>query len=57
MAKHLNIKTSFELGDDVPLFGEAKTEATSLHEALCQAIHEGDAEAYEWLSQNVVDIN
>lgn len=56
MAKHLNIKTSFELGDDVPLFGEAKTIADSLHEALCQAFYEGNEEAYEWLFQNVVDI-
>lgn len=47
---------SFELGDDVPLFGEAKTEATSLHEALCQAFYEENEEAYEWLFQNVVDI-
>lgn len=38
------------------LFGEAKDYNSSVHEALCQAIHEGSEEALEWLQNHVADI-
>ena len=46
----------FELSEKAALFGEAADLKDSLHEALCQAIHEQDPEAIKWLSDNVVDI-
>lgn len=30
--------------------------ADNVHEALCQAIHEGDDLAIDWLARHVVDI-
>lgn len=50
------MKIEFELGNNPTLFGEAKTSADSLHEALCKVIHEQDHEALEWLTANVIDI-
>lgn len=46
----------FTIGKDTEHYGEAKTLHESLHEALCQAIHE-DGEraeaAINWLNDNV----
>lgn len=51
------MKITFELQEDsVELFGEATNMKDSLHEALCQAIHEGNEEALEWLQNNVMDV-
>lgn len=46
----------FRFHDDAkPALG-ATTVRLTLHEALCKAIHEHDAEALHWLGKNIADI-
>ena len=53
----LDVVIKFELDNNTSSFGEASPGADSLHEALSQAIHEGNQDALDWLSDNVLDIH
>ncbi len=55
MNKRIIVK--FEMPDPDARFGRAEHLATSLHEALCQAIHEGGEDALTWLFRHVADID
>ena len=47
----------FEVNNsDEPNFGEAKGLRASLHEALCQGIHEGSEDAMGWLEDSVENV-
>jgi hypothetical protein len=46
----------FEVDDTAPNLPECTCVGESLHEALCQGIHEGAEAALDWLEDNVIDI-
>jgi hypothetical protein len=41
---------------EVELFDGCKNQETSVHEALCQTIHEGNVQALDWLNKYVTNI-
>lgn len=53
----MKVAVIFELPEAGVYFGQAKGLTESLHEALCQAIHEGNNDAIAWLNQYIVDIS
>jgi hypothetical protein len=51
------VKITFEVADKAsPFVPETPMIAESLHEALCQGIHECDRLALDWLNRHVIDI-
>jgi len=57
MAKYtITFEVSAAVDGTPKTFGRAKTLGGSLHEALCQAIHEGNNSALYWLQTEVQDI-
>lgn len=55
MNKTKTVTIKFEIEN--ALFEDCKNSRLSLHEALCKAIHELDADAMNWLQDNVVDVD
>jgi hypothetical protein len=47
---------TFTLEDETKLFKHCKDLNSSLHEALCQAIHNGGLDGLEWLNRYVDNI-
>ena len=57
MMKKVTITFTVESPDtEMELFDACKDEETSLHETLCQTIHEGSSNALRWLNKYVTDV-
>lgn len=54
MAKLVTI--TFEVEDTEERFGCTATVEDSIHEAFCQLVHEGDADAQEYLNNFITDV-
>jgi len=54
----MKIKITFEITKEHSLLNDETVDIkTSLHEALCLAIHEGNEEAMDWLLEHIEDIS
>jgi hypothetical protein len=45
-----------QTADDAKVMEGTKNIYDSVHEALCKAIHEGNTDALNWLTDNIVDV-
>lgn len=54
---NMKITITFELDPNTTNFGRCEEPTTSLHEAICQAVHEANEDALDWLVNNVVDVS
>lgn len=50
------MKATIKFEIDATPFNGITNPKDALHEALCKAIHEGDADALQWLEDNVLDL-
>lgn len=53
----MKIKIEIELGKKVKPFIKGKTVEEGIHEALCLLIHEGDEDAGDYLSNELINID
>lgn len=53
----MKVQITFEIPDHAPNFASMHFPQTSLHEALCQLIHEDQPVALDWLQVNVMNID